>query len=219
MTLNISRFPFIYDATTQLPSNGPLKRPEKAEISYLIHADSDPFKNYPMDHEKDYSSGNYSSGNETYSSSDNYSSGNESDSGVSIHSTQPLRGPQRKQLSKIRLKNKLKEKIQTISDTHLKFKPENKTHKQSAFHRIWMQHYQELLEYKNQKGHCSVRKSENKQLGEWVSQQRRKFSKGDLLKTRFDLLRKIGFEFGDLATVYKNRKNIEFVKLFNQRKT
>jgi hypothetical protein len=61
----------------------------------------------------------------------------------------------------------------------------------------WERRFQELVKFKQKSGHCNVpiRWSENRQLGQWVENQRKFYSDGKLSKDRFQRLRNIGFRF------------------------
>lgn len=61
----------------------------------------------------------------------------------------------------------------------------------------WMHRYRELIEYRDQNGHCNVPQQYklNKALGPWVDKQRQKFKKGLMSEKHQDLLNNIGFEW------------------------
>ena len=58
----------------------------------------------------------------------------------------------------------------------------------------WMTHFDELVDFKNENGHCSVPKVQGP-LGVWVTNQRQSIKKGKLSQERIDLLESIGFEW------------------------
>jgi hypothetical protein len=62
----------------------------------------------------------------------------------------------------------------------------------------WRQRFQELVEYKQNHGHCKVprKKSVYSQLGSWVNTQRQNKRKGTLAVERQNFLDEIGFEWG-----------------------
>jgi hypothetical protein len=59
----------------------------------------------------------------------------------------------------------------------------------------WEEMFTKLKEYKNKRGDCNVSKhrTENKQLGLWVSRQRSNYRKGQLTEERIKRLEDIGF--------------------------
>jgi superfamily II DNA or RNA helicase len=60
----------------------------------------------------------------------------------------------------------------------------------------WLQSYEELLNYKNQHGHCNVPQTKKSaQLGAWVNQQRFLYKKENLIQERVLKLDSIGFEW------------------------
>ena len=61
----------------------------------------------------------------------------------------------------------------------------------------WMPRYRDLIEYRNEFGHCNVPQQYkgNKALGPWVDKQRQKFKKGLMCEKHRDLLNNIGFEW------------------------
>jgi hypothetical protein len=71
-----------------------------------------------------------------------------------------------------------------------------KTHPQAARHeQLWLKKYNQLLEYKQQNGHCNVSQTDkdNKQLGKWVSTQRQYYENKTLSKERISKLEDIDF--------------------------
>jgi hypothetical protein len=60
---------------------------------------------------------------------------------------------------------------------------------------LWNLHYQELLAFKQQHGHCKVptNYADSPQLGKWVSNQRRKRKQNKLSPEQEELLEEIGF--------------------------
>lgn len=61
----------------------------------------------------------------------------------------------------------------------------------------WEYSYEQLKEYHKINGNCMVKRNhENRQLGNWVSTQRRLYSKGLLEKERIDKLNELNFEWG-----------------------
>ena len=65
------------------------------------------------------------------------------------------------------------------------------------FHVSWDERFQQLVEYKDQNGHCRVpiRFKANLQLGSWVSTQRQQYKKNKLSPEQKDRLEGIGFEW------------------------
>jgi len=65
----------------------------------------------------------------------------------------------------------------------------------TAKHLPWEEHYQALLAFKSQYGHCHVLKSEpgSRRLGEWVIDQRKFYKKGLLSEAKIKKLEAIGF--------------------------
>jgi len=61
----------------------------------------------------------------------------------------------------------------------------------------WLNHIEELKEFKEQFGHCNVSRKNLKwkSLGHWVRQQRRKRKNGKLNDTQISVLEKMGFEW------------------------
>ncbi len=62
----------------------------------------------------------------------------------------------------------------------------------------WEEMFQALVAFKENQGHCGVpaKRSENPQLGTWVSTRRRDFRKGRLSEERVVRLEALGFEWG-----------------------
>ena len=62
---------------------------------------------------------------------------------------------------------------------------------------MWLERYNELVAFKNTRGHCDVasRSTEHPQLGNWVKQQRAMYKKGKILDDRKHRLNEIGFEW------------------------
>ena len=59
----------------------------------------------------------------------------------------------------------------------------------------WDERFQQLVEYKEQNGHCRVprRYKDNQQLGDWVNNQRQRYKKNKLLPEQIKSLEGIGF--------------------------
>jgi hypothetical protein len=62
---------------------------------------------------------------------------------------------------------------------------------------LWNVRYEELVEFKRQKGHCNVPRKfqHNEQLGRWVSTQRQFYNQEKLSEARVTKLEEIGFEW------------------------
>ena len=69
--------------------------------------------------------------------------------------------------------------------------------KHSARGDKWYSRCEELVDFKQENGHCNVPHGckENKQLGAWVNTQRNKFKNGLLSKEYIECLKKLGFEW------------------------
>ena len=59
----------------------------------------------------------------------------------------------------------------------------------------WKTRFAELVEFKDQHGHCNVpmRDKDNKQLGKWVDRMRTEFKNGNLSDERIEMLNDVGF--------------------------
>lgn len=96
---------------------------------------------------------------------------------------------------------------------------ENDTHNQNTFNVLWQHRYNELVEFKNQNGHCHVpqRYHLNRSLGKWVHKQRqevRKMRNGEkccLNAFRMEALKSIGFE-----STANNRAESLWQKRYNE---
>lgn len=71
--------------------------------------------------------------------------------------------------------------------------PRNKT-KQSAFEKYWKEHFNQLREYKTQFGHCNVSRTTAgfAQLGNWLTDQRRKLRGGKLTREQYEMMTELG---------------------------
>ena len=81
----------------------------------------------------------------------------------------------------------------TKTNINYEFKTVEKT-KETAFLKYWKQHFDELKDFKNEFGHCNVSRTTPgyTQLGNWLTDQRRKLRKGKLTKEQFDMLSELG---------------------------
>ncbi|GFH44504.1 hypothetical protein CTEN210_00978 [Chaetoceros tenuissimus] len=62
---------------------------------------------------------------------------------------------------------------------------------------VWLDKFQQLVEYKSKYGHCNVpsKHEENQSLGNWVSATRSQYKHSSLSKERINMLNDIGFEW------------------------
>ena len=74
----------------------------------------------------------------------------------------------------------------------------------------WETRFNELVQYKTNRGHSSVLKS-HIQLGTWVRQQRQQYKKNRLAQDRIDHLDSIGFDWTPLVGSRK-RKSLSSIK-------
>jgi len=77
----------------------------------------------------------------------------------------------------------------------------------------WRTRFADLLRYKEIYGNCDVpvKGEENKELGNWVSQQRQYYNRGSLHPTRVKLLEEAGFKWA--ANIQKKRWNERYSAL------
>jgi hypothetical protein len=74
--------------------------------------------------------------------------------------------------------------------------------------KLWHQHYEKLVDFKRNNGHCMVpcRYEHDKSLGKWVSTQRTGHANGVMLSVRKDLLDEIGFAWKGAGRHHHNNK-------------
>jgi len=70
-------------------------------------------------------------------------------------------------------------------------------HKETVFDRHWRTHYNELSEFKRIFGHCNVSRTTPgyDQLGNWLSDQRKKLRRGKMTKEQYDMLSDLGVDW------------------------
>ena len=84
---------------------------------------------------------------------------------------------------------------------------------------IWLEGYQQLIEYKQAKRHTNVpkrKKGESGKLSAWVSAQRQAFAANNLSEARTNALNKIGFNFQMRVRQTWERRHIELVAYFKK---
>jgi hypothetical protein len=71
----------------------------------------------------------------------------------------------------------------------------------------WRKRFADLLRYKEVYGNCDVpvKGEENKELGNWVSQQRQNYNRGSLHPTRVKLLEEAGFSWSGGTQTWQKR--------------
>ena len=91
---------------------------------------------------------------------------------------------------------------------------------EAKLHKTWNERYDELLEYKNQNGHCNVPQTfkANPTLGKWVIGQRHLKHKGQLSNDRVRKLDRIGFIWSKKAMSDKELWEFRFQQLLDYRK-
>mmetsp|Transcript_1163 Transcript_1163/g.1594 ORF Transcript_1163/g.1594 Transcript_1163/m.1594 type:complete len:210 (-) Transcript_1163:71-700(-) len=69
--------------------------------------------------------------------------------------------------------------------------------KETVFDKHWKEHFKELEKFKSLFGHCNVSRTTKgyDQLGNWLSDQRRKLRKGKLTRQQYDMLTTLGVEW------------------------
>jgi len=74
--------------------------------------------------------------------------------------------------------------------------PKNKP-KNGAFAKQWLDHYDQLKEFKKQHGHVNVTRTTKgyQHLGSWIATQRRKLRRGKLTEDQFEILSDLGLEW------------------------
>lgn len=60
---------------------------------------------------------------------------------------------------------------------------------------MWLNKFQQLLEYKKEYGHCNVSSTHDKSLASWVQNQRTQYKKSKLSEERINMLNLIGFSW------------------------
>jgi hypothetical protein len=94
------------------------------------------------------------------------------------------------------------ERLRQLQDIEFDFAPKNKSHTKYYIDR-WVQHLQELQQFKQKNGHCRVpqRYTDNKKLGGWVLYVRHQYRKhqngqpSTMTPDRIEQLRQLGFDF------------------------
>mmetsp|Transcript_25172 Transcript_25172/g.35264 ORF Transcript_25172/g.35264 Transcript_25172/m.35264 type:complete len:219 (-) Transcript_25172:748-1404(-) len=76
----------------------------------------------------------------------------------------------------------------------IKFKKVKDT---TVYHRRWEENFKELINFYKLHGHCRVTRSTEgyEELGNWVTEQRRKLKKGKVSQRQFEMLHGLGFEW------------------------
>mmetsp|Transcript_7590 Transcript_7590/g.10473 ORF Transcript_7590/g.10473 Transcript_7590/m.10473 type:complete len:201 (-) Transcript_7590:170-772(-) len=89
------------------------------------------------------------------------------------------------------------EKHYFLEGTPIQFKVLKNRPKNGDFQRRWNKNFQSLQKYKEIHGHLHVTRSTSgyQDLGNWVSDQRRKLKKGKLTLKQFELLTTLGLEW------------------------
>lgn len=66
--------------------------------------------------------------------------------------------------------------------------------KDTVFEKHWRLHFKELEDFKNTFGHCNVSRTTRgyDQLGNWLSDQRRKLRRGKMTKLQYEMLSQLG---------------------------
>mmetsp|Transcript_10317 Transcript_10317/g.14152 ORF Transcript_10317/g.14152 Transcript_10317/m.14152 type:complete len:209 (-) Transcript_10317:501-1127(-) len=71
------------------------------------------------------------------------------------------------------------------------------TARETVFDKHWKDHFNELQEFKKSFGHCNVSRTTKgyDQLGNWLSDQRKKLRRGKLTREQYEMLTELGVEW------------------------
>ena len=86
---------------------------------------------------------------------------------------------------------------QNQSNLPFSFKVASKN-RETVFDRHWREHFQEVVEFKSKFGHPNVSRTTPgyDQLGNWLSDQRKKLRRGKMTKEQYDMLTELGWFIG-----------------------
>ena len=84
---------------------------------------------------------------------------------------------------------------------------------ESKLHAKWNFYFQQLVQYKEEHGHCNF-PTMNGSLGRWISRQRTLYRSQKLKADRFEKLKDMGFAFEDATALeFKNKLDVQWEKM------